>query len=255
MADQTSEKTLASTISSSDQLEPTDSVSTETAASGSLSRNSSFSKLNALAPEFIPRKTTPPPNPLSAGDPMVMIIPPPPPPPPAMVHVFPPQVNSPFPAMPLPHIDHHHHHQYHHHHQQQQQQQHYPHQNHHSHHHRNESHRNHHHKHHHHQQQLHRGNNGEQEGMGQGSNQQDKEQGQGNNGGSRNKNGLSEESTQKLINQACHCNSLVHLVLFFLFKFCSLSFIYLFFLKFPYYVSFEFTYFINQSIKIKIVYC
>ena len=49
--------------------------------------------------------------------------------------------------------------------------------------------------------------------MGQGSNQQDKDQGQGNNGGSRNINGLSEESTQKLINQARLCNSLVQSVI------------------------------------------
>ncbi|XP_057527432.1 la-related protein 6B-like isoform X1 [Amaranthus tricolor] len=199
MADQSSEKTLDSTVSSSDQPQSTDSPVIEADSSGSLSRNSSFSKLNAQAPEFVPKKTNlPSPTSITAGDPRVLIVPPPPTPPPAMVHVYPPppppQVNSPFPVMPLPHMNHHHHHHPHHHHHQQ---------NYHDHHnnHRNDSHRNHHHKH-HHQSQFHGGSNGEQqEGVGQGSNQQDKDQGQGNNGGSRNINGLSEESTQKLINQ------------------------------------------------------
>lgn len=220
MADQTSDKTLDSAPKKADQPQLTDSPVVETVSSssaavsvgdgsGSLSRNSSFSKLNAQAPEFVPKKTHPsPPSSISGGDPRVMIVPPPPPPPPAIVHVFPPpppppQVNSPFTVVPLPHVNHHHpghHHppQQHPHHQNQNSHEHQHHQ-----HHRSDSHRNHHHNHqkrHHHE--FHGGNGGEQqEGAGQGNHQQDKDHAQGNNAATKNNNGLSDENTQKLINQ------------------------------------------------------
>ncbi|KNA09628.1 hypothetical protein SOVF_151880 [Spinacia oleracea] len=221
MADETSGKTLVSTPSLPDQPQLNDSlvvesVSTEDAStvsaadastvsaadvsivsadedSGSLSRNSSFSKLNAKAPEFVPKKTHPsPPSSVTgcSGDPRVMIISPSPSPPPGLVHGYPPppppQVNLPFPVVPLPPLNHHHHQT------QQQQQNHHQHhnQNHHDHphhNHRNDSHRNHHQKH-------HRGGD-QQEGVGQ----QDKDHGQGNNSGAKNNNGLSDN--QKLINQ------------------------------------------------------
>lgn len=230
MADETSGKTLVSTPSLPDQPQLNDSlvvesVSTEDAStvsaadastvsaadvsivsadedSGSLSRNSSFSKLNAKAPEFVPKKTHPsPPSSVTgcSGDPRVMIISPSPSPPPGLVHGYPPppppQVNLPFPVVPLPPLNHHHHQT------QQQQQNHHQHhnQNHHDHphhNHRNDSHRNHHQKH-------HRGGD-QQEGVGQ----QDKDHGQGNNSGAKNNNGLSDN--QKLINQACICYFHIH---------------------------------------------
>lgn len=111
-----------------------------------------------------------------AADPRLMIAPPPPPPPPAMMHVYPSTPASPFPVpipvqgphVPMPHHhhqQHHAHHHYHHHHHGQNQNQH--------------NHQKHH-----------------QETMGQG--QQDKDQGQSKH---HQQNGLSEEATQKLINQ------------------------------------------------------
>ncbi|KAK9689324.1 hypothetical protein RND81_09G052400 [Saponaria officinalis] len=111
MSDQPSHKTLNSSSSSS-----TSSTVTATAIPNSavvtvatvavdsdqppLTRNSSFNKLNAKAPEFIPMKPTqspPPPSPSS------LVIVPPPPPPPPLVHVFAP---IPVPGVhppPLPH--------------------------------------------------------------------------------------------------------------------------------------------------------
>lgn len=198
MADQTSEKTLDSTPPLSDQPQSIDSPTMDTSESGSLTRNLSSSKLNAKAPEFVPKKpiSPTPTSAISAADPRVMIVPPPPPPPPAMVHVYPAppsaQVNAAFPVIPLPHLNHHHHHHnqnhpHHHHH------------NDHHHHHRNDHHRNDHHRNHHHKHHQHQGGSSgeQQEGVSQG----DKDQGQGNNAVSRSNNGLSDENTQKLINQ------------------------------------------------------
>ncbi|XP_061947926.1 la-related protein 6B-like isoform X1 [Populus nigra] len=82
----------------------------------SLSRNVSFSKLNAQAPAFVPTRPQPQPPP------RLSVIPPPPPPPAGMMHMFPP---SPFHVpihgpVPLPHVipvpNHHHHNNHHHHH-------------------------------------------------------------------------------------------------------------------------------------------
>ncbi|KAF9663086.1 hypothetical protein SADUNF_Sadunf17G0001900 [Salix dunnii] len=85
----------------------------------SLSRNVSFSKLNAQAPAFVPTRPQPqPPSRLS-------VIPPSPPPPAGMMHVYPPSpfhvpIHSP---VPLPHVipapNQHHHHNHYNQHQQQ----------------------------------------------------------------------------------------------------------------------------------------
>ncbi|XP_074292062.1 la-related protein 6B [Silene latifolia] len=73
-----------------------------------LSRNSSFSKLNAKAPEFVPMKP-------AQSPPLPMIVPPPPPPSTAVVHVFPPTIPIPVPVRGVPHPHPHiHHHQVHH---------------------------------------------------------------------------------------------------------------------------------------------
>nr|XP_043609843.1 la-related protein 6B [Erigeron canadensis] len=82
-----------------------------------LTRNVSFSRLNAKAPEFVPRTTaavvSPPPSVISpgAGD-LIHVYPPPPPPPNPPFHV-PIPVNVPV-TVPVHH--HHHHHGHHHHH-------------------------------------------------------------------------------------------------------------------------------------------
>ncbi|KAJ6289621.1 hypothetical protein OIU78_025529 [Salix suchowensis] len=85
----------------------------------SLSRNVSFSKLNAQAPAFVP--TRPQPQPPSR----LPVIPPPPPPPAGMMHMYPPSpfhvpIHSP---VPLPHVipvpNQHHHHNHYNQHQQQ----------------------------------------------------------------------------------------------------------------------------------------
>lgn len=176
MADQSSEKSLDSAPSVADQPQ-SDHSQPQDAASVSdppLTRNSSFSKLNAQAKEFVPMKA--PVAAPRAADPRLMIAPPPPPPPPAVMHVYPSTPASPFPVpipvqgphVPMPHHhhqQHHAHHHYHHHHHGQNQNQH--------------NHQKHH-----------------QETMGQG--QQDKDQGQSKH---HQQNGLSEEATQKLINQ------------------------------------------------------
>ncbi|XP_021774743.1 la-related protein 6B [Chenopodium quinoa] len=203
MADQSSEKTLDSTPSPPDQPQLADSMVPETisveedSGSSSLSRNSSFSKLNAQAPEFKPKKTipSPPSSVIGGGDPRMMIVSPSPSPspPPALVHVYPPpppppQVNSPFPLIPLPHLNHLHHQPQHQHNQNHHDHQH--------HHHRNDSHRNH-----HHNQPKHHRSGEQQDGAGQGGHKQDKDHGQGSNGAAKNHNGLSDENTQKLINQ------------------------------------------------------
>ncbi|KAJ8433882.1 hypothetical protein Cgig2_021265 [Carnegiea gigantea] len=86
MADQSSEKTLDSAPSVADQTQ-SDQSQPQDAASVSdppLTRNSSFSKLNAQAKEFVPMKA--PVAAPRAADPRLMIAPPPPPPPPAMIH-------------------------------------------------------------------------------------------------------------------------------------------------------------------------
>ncbi|KAL1350260.1 la-related protein 6B isoform X1 [Arachis duranensis] len=82
-------------------------------ADPSLSRNLSSSRLNAQAPEFVPTRPT-----------TRLVVPPPPPPPPpsGMVHVYPPPPTSPFHVQIQGHVpavqNHHHHHlahQHHHH--------------------------------------------------------------------------------------------------------------------------------------------
>ncbi|KAK7285672.1 hypothetical protein RJT34_20450 [Clitoria ternatea] len=84
----------------------------------SLSRNISFSRLNAQAPEFVPVRATPRTDLQQSR----LVVPPPPPPPPAsgMVHVYSPPPSSPFHipiqghVVPVP--NHHNHHLAHHHH-------------------------------------------------------------------------------------------------------------------------------------------
>ncbi|KAJ6734029.1 LA-RELATED PROTEIN 6B-LIKE [Salix koriyanagi] len=103
--------------------------SSSSSSDPSLSRNISFSKLNAQAPAFVPtRPQSQPPPP-----PRMTVIPPPPPPPAAMMHMYPPP--SPF-HVPIPspvhlphvipvqnhhHLHHNHHHNGHNHHQNHQQ--------------------------------------------------------------------------------------------------------------------------------------
>ncbi|XP_038888029.1 la-related protein 6B [Benincasa hispida] len=102
----------------------------------SLSRNSSLSRLNAQAPEFVPTRPStrsdlqppqsapgPPPPPPPKQSPRILI--PSPPPPPAMMHVYPPPPGSPFHVpiqtpVPVPthvvSIQNHHYHPHHRHH-------------------------------------------------------------------------------------------------------------------------------------------
>ncbi|KAJ6377639.1 hypothetical protein OIU78_027967 [Salix suchowensis] len=101
--------------------------SSSSSSDPSLSRNISFSKLNAQAPAFVPTR------PQSQPPPRMTVIPPPPPPPAAMMHMYPPP--SPF-HVPIPspvhlphvipvqnhhHLHHNHHHNGHNHHQNHQQ--------------------------------------------------------------------------------------------------------------------------------------
>ncbi|KAK9288522.1 hypothetical protein L1049_016981 [Liquidambar formosana] len=85
----------------------------------SLSRNVSFSRLNAKAPEFVPTRSTSTPRPdLQQPQPqpqprLVMPQGPPPPPPPGVVHVFP---TPPFHHVPIQNHHHHQHHPHPHHH-------------------------------------------------------------------------------------------------------------------------------------------
>ncbi|XP_027350219.1 la-related protein 6B [Abrus precatorius] len=87
----------------------------------SLSRNVSFSRLNAQAPEFVPTRPTPR---TDLQQPRLVVPPPPPPPPPAsgMVHVYSPPPTSPFHipiqghVVPVQNHHHHHHHLAHQHH-------------------------------------------------------------------------------------------------------------------------------------------
>lgn len=111
----------------------------------SLSRNVSFSKLNAQAPAFVPTRPQQPPPP--PPPPRLTVISPPPPPPPAaaaMMHIYPPPPPSPFHVpihspVPVPHVipvqNHHPHHHNHHHHHQHHNQQYVPVRNHNNHHH------------------------------------------------------------------------------------------------------------------------
>jgi len=131
-----SSQTLETPINNHDlhqtpSITPITSVSSDNNTS-SLTRNVSFSRLNAKAPEFVPRTTTTPGA--DVTQPRLVISPPPTSP--GMIHVYPSQ-NSPFHApiaghvpvtVPVPvqshhgHHGHHHHHvsvQYHHHQQQQ----------------------------------------------------------------------------------------------------------------------------------------
>ncbi|CAK7325006.1 unnamed protein product [Dovyalis caffra] len=76
----------------------------------SLSRNVSFSKLNAQAPAFVPTRPQPQPQPQPQNPSRLAVIPAPPPPPAAMMHVYPPP--SPFHVpihspVPLPHVHQH----------------------------------------------------------------------------------------------------------------------------------------------------
>ncbi|XP_011005266.1 PREDICTED: la-related protein 6B-like [Populus euphratica] len=91
-----------------------ESLDQSSSSSGpSLSRNVSFSKLNAQAPAFVPTRPQSQPQP----PPRMTVIPPPPPPPASMMHMYPPP--SPFHVpihspVHLPHVipvqNHHHHH-------------------------------------------------------------------------------------------------------------------------------------------------
>ncbi|EEF33296.1 lupus la ribonucleoprotein, putative [Ricinus communis] len=127
---------------SSETLDQSQSSSSSTSSSSdpSLSRNVSFSKLNAQAPEFVPTRPSshqqqqqqPPPPPPTASLNRLTVIPPPPPPP-AMMHIYPPPspfhvpIHSPVPVshvIPVHNHHPHHHHQHsnnpnhnHHHHQ------------------------------------------------------------------------------------------------------------------------------------------
>ncbi|GAB4858955.1 hypothetical protein Ancab_010427 [Ancistrocladus abbreviatus] len=195
MADQQSDSTPAST----DQPESVSSPSPEAAAGPVLGRTISLSKLNAEAPEFVPMKAQPAPTVANRGEPRVMMAPPSPPPSVAggLVQVY-AAPNSPIHVSvqgtvgvgshvplqnpPPPHQSHMHqqqlrHVQYNHHH--------------HHHHHQN---RHHHQKH----QQLHNGGGGGELEVGVQSQQGSHEKGHGN---LELRNGLSEESTQKIINQ------------------------------------------------------
>ncbi|XP_076895585.1 la-related protein 6B-like isoform X1 [Bidens hawaiensis] len=109
--------------------QPPSNENTNPSPSPSLTRDVSFSRLNAKAPEFVPRTT-------DLTQPR-LVISPPPPTSPGLIHVY-PNPNSPFHAPIVTHVpvavpNHHHHHvamQYHHHqhHNHHQQQQHHSHQ-------------------------------------------------------------------------------------------------------------------------------
>eukprot|EP00258_Populus_trichocarpa_P017902 XP_006380251.2 la-related protein 6B isoform X2 [Populus trichocarpa] len=97
--------------------ESLDQSSSSSSSGPSLSRNVSFSKLNAQAPAFVPTRPQSQPQP----PPRMTVIPPPPPPPAAMMHMYPPP--SPFHVpihspVHLPHVipvqNHPHHHNHHH---------------------------------------------------------------------------------------------------------------------------------------------
>uniref|UniRef100_A0A5B6ZFZ1 Putative la-related protein 6B n=1 Tax=Davidia involucrata TaxID=16924 RepID=A0A5B6ZFZ1_DAVIN len=86
-------ETLDSSLSVNDRITNDDYQSSSTATSSSsdpsLSRNVSFSRLNAQAPEFVPRSSS---SSSTTPQPRLVI---PQPPPPGLVHVYPPH-NSPF---------------------------------------------------------------------------------------------------------------------------------------------------------------
>ena len=99
------------------------SSTAQSQADPSLSRNVSSSRLNAQAPEFVPTRAPSRPD---LQHPRLVAPPPPPPPPPSgMVHVYPPPPTSPFPIQIQGHVpvasqvvpvqNHHHHlaHQHH----------------------------------------------------------------------------------------------------------------------------------------------
>ncbi|KAM0969076.1 hypothetical protein ACFX13_017648 [Malus domestica] len=103
-----------------------ESPSSDSLSDPSLSRNVSFSRLNAQAAEFVPNRTPTAPASAPAAPPaavgQVHVYPPPPPPPPSGPFHVPIQVVPPPPPPPhaVPGPVHHHHHlpvQYHHHHQ------------------------------------------------------------------------------------------------------------------------------------------
>lgn len=177
------------------QEESLPETSDPSSSSSSLSRNVSFSRLNAQAPEFVP--TQPPPSRLVAP------APPPPPPPPTHPYPTPPafhvaaiQAVVPTPPPPGAHVipvHHHHHHPHHPHHVPVQY---HPHPNHHHHPHHNNNHS-------HHQYYGGGGGGGggggfrEQEAGAQAQVESDHVAATS----SSNKNKLSEEATQKLLNQ------------------------------------------------------
>ncbi|XP_065860858.1 la-related protein 6B [Euphorbia lathyris] len=104
--------------------------SSSSSSDPSLSRNASFSKLNAQAPAFVPARPQQPPPP--PPPPRLTVVPPPSPP--ALMHIYPQPPHSPFHVpihSPVPvshvipvqnhhphHAHHHNHHQHHHHNQQ-----------------------------------------------------------------------------------------------------------------------------------------
>ncbi|KAK6930412.1 La-type HTH domain [Dillenia turbinata] len=172
---QDSSSSLAETLDSSLSINSADDhshPSSSSASDPSLSRNVSFSRLNARAPEFVPTR------PQTTGaiavhpdhqqQPRLVI-----PQPQALVHVY-PSPNSPF----HPHVPVQNHHvvpvQYHH------------------------PHPHHHHNHHQHHQTHYGGGRAEQDGVSQ-QQQQGTDHDRGTSSASR--NGLSEEATQKLLNQ------------------------------------------------------
>ncbi|GAB4825764.1 hypothetical protein Ancab_008639 [Ancistrocladus abbreviatus] len=197
MADQRSDTTQEST----DQPESGSSPAPATGSEPILGRTISFSKLNAKAPEFVPMKTQPTTTVATRGDPRMVMAPPPPPPPPplptvagGLVHVYAaPNLPIHVPVQGTIGVGGHVPVQNH-----QQQQQHVQY----GHHHHHQHYQNTHHQHHHHNQKHHPqlyggGGSGELE-VGVQSQQSSHEKDLVNAGP---KNGLSEESTQKIINQ------------------------------------------------------
>lgn len=112
-------------------LDQSSSSSSSSSSDPSLSRNVSFSKLNAKAPAFVPTRPPqqPQPPPTTTTATRVAVIPPPPPP--GVMHVYPPPPPSQF-HIPVPRVmpvqNHHprHHNPNHHHHQHHNQQQYVP---------------------------------------------------------------------------------------------------------------------------------
>ncbi|KAI4334637.1 hypothetical protein L6164_019301 [Bauhinia variegata] len=76
-----------------ESLSETPDISSPSATDPSFSRSVSFSRLNALAPEFVPARTTPR---TDLQQTRLVVPPPPPPPPQGMVHVYPPPPTSSF---------------------------------------------------------------------------------------------------------------------------------------------------------------